>query len=246
MMDQQFADINGIEYSLEQLFGTSDAPKIPESKVSNDDDVEVPEGELNTLRQYGESHDASLPPSGPDADLAHDASVTSGVRPPLTRSSSSSSDFLRKSPNKVFFAIVYLASGDYHRFHSPTAWVVEKRRHFVGELFSVSPYMAKRLENHELLEFRRLAAHLYKVRHLPPQTSLKTNTVKIVEKHEVGGVDFIIQEGQALQGCDHHCCLLRVDGSCRGAPYILCRHRQQGVLRGDAVRVLRPPEPGCC
>jgi len=49
--------------------------------------------------------------------------------------------------NSLFFTVIYLAPGDYHRFHSPTAWVVEKRRHFVGELFSVSPYMAKRLEN---------------------------------------------------------------------------------------------------
>jgi phosphatidylserine decarboxylase len=49
--------------------------------------------------------------------------------------------------HSLFFTVIYLAPGDYHRFHSPTAWVVEKRRHFVGELFSVSPWMAKRLEN---------------------------------------------------------------------------------------------------
>ena len=36
-------------------------------------------------------------------------------------------------------------AGDYHRFHSLTAWAVEKRRHFVGDLFSTSPQMAKRL-----------------------------------------------------------------------------------------------------
>ncbi|KAF8717577.1 hypothetical protein AX14_012145 [Amanita brunnescens Koide BX004] len=30
--------------------------------------------------------------------------------------------------------------------HALTAWVVEKPRHFIGELFSVSPWMAKRLE----------------------------------------------------------------------------------------------------
>ncbi|KAG9310426.1 phosphatidylserine decarboxylase-domain-containing protein [Chiua virens] len=50
--------------------------------------------------------------------------------------------------NKLYFTVIYLAPGDYHRFHSPTAWVVEKRRHFVGELFSVSPYMAKRLQTY--------------------------------------------------------------------------------------------------
>ncbi|KAG8983665.1 phosphatidylserine decarboxylase 1, partial [Tulasnella sp. 427] len=32
-------------------------------------------------------------------------------------------------------------------FHSPTAWVVERRRHSAGELFSVSPFLVKRLAN---------------------------------------------------------------------------------------------------
>jgi len=34
---------------------------------------------------------------------------------------------------------LYLAPGDYHCFHSPVDWVVETRRHFPGELLSVSP-----------------------------------------------------------------------------------------------------------
>ncbi|EPS41258.1 hypothetical protein H072_4854 [Dactylellina haptotyla CBS 200.50] len=42
---------------------------------------------------------------------------------------------------RLYFAVIYLAPGDYHRFHSPTEWVVETRRHFAGELFSVSPYL---------------------------------------------------------------------------------------------------------
>ncbi|KAK6332005.1 phosphatidylserine decarboxylase 1 [Orbilia javanica] len=42
---------------------------------------------------------------------------------------------------RLYFAVIYLAPGDYHRYHSPTEWVVETRRHFAGELFSVSPYL---------------------------------------------------------------------------------------------------------
>lgn len=51
------------------------------------------------------------------------------------------------SENKtaLYYVVVYLAPGDYHRFHSPTAWVVEKRRHFAGELYSVSPYLQRTL-----------------------------------------------------------------------------------------------------
>ncbi|KAK6524853.1 phosphatidylserine decarboxylase 1 [Arthrobotrys megalospora] len=46
-----------------------------------------------------------------------------------------------EGPKRLYFAVIYLAPGDYHRFHSPTEWVVETRRHFAGELFSVSPYL---------------------------------------------------------------------------------------------------------
>ncbi len=43
----------------------------------------------------------------------------------------------------LYYAVVYLAPGDYHRFHSPANWVVERRRHFAGELYSVSPYLQR-------------------------------------------------------------------------------------------------------
>ncbi|KAL5598993.1 uncharacterized protein BROUX77_006026 [Berkeleyomyces rouxiae] len=45
----------------------------------------------------------------------------------------------------LFYAVIYLAPGDYHRFHSPCNWVVERRRHFSGELYSVSPYLQRTL-----------------------------------------------------------------------------------------------------
>ncbi|XP_071848651.1 phosphatidylserine decarboxylase proenzyme, mitochondrial-like isoform X2 [Apostichopus japonicus] len=47
-----------------------------------------------------------------------------------------------KEGNKLFNCIIYLAPGDYHRFHSPTSWSAAHRRHFPGELFSVNPGIA--------------------------------------------------------------------------------------------------------
>lgn len=43
----------------------------------------------------------------------------------------------------LYQCIIYLAPGDYHRFHSPTEWTPQLRRHFTGELLSVSPKIAQ-------------------------------------------------------------------------------------------------------
>jgi phosphatidylserine decarboxylase len=49
----------------------------------------------------------------------------------------------KKEGTGLFHCIIYLAPGDYHRFHSPAQWKPELRRHFHGELLSVSPKVAK-------------------------------------------------------------------------------------------------------
>lgn len=43
----------------------------------------------------------------------------------------------------MYQCVIYLAPGDYHRFHSPTDWKPEIRRHFHGELLSVNPRIAQ-------------------------------------------------------------------------------------------------------
>ena len=39
--------------------------------------------------------------------------------------------------NKLYHCIIYLAPGDYHRFHSPADWTVFLRRYFPGELLDL-------------------------------------------------------------------------------------------------------------
>ncbi|KAF9490124.1 phosphatidylserine decarboxylase [Pleurotus eryngii] len=163
--DQEFADINGIEYTLDQLIGTSSpstssTPSSSSARRNSDyTGTQTPGSESDSEevrdphappKKFGKQVDASVVDLERDLKdtLAHDASVAleMGVKTALDRRRSMGGKPV-KPGNQLFFTVIYLAPGDYHRFHSPTAWVVEKRRHFVGELFSVSPYMAKRLEN---------------------------------------------------------------------------------------------------
>lgn len=74
--------------------------------------------------------------------------------------------------------------------------------------------LAKRLERHELLEFRRLAAHLYKVR-LYPQSHVVLLADLRLEKLALGRVNIAVKARQALQGCHDHSFSLSLDGGCR-------------------------------
>lgn len=55
---------------------------------------------------------------------------------------------------KFMFVVIYLAPGDYHHYHSPTDWLIKIRRHFPGQLYSVSPYFQKNFKNLFILNER--------------------------------------------------------------------------------------------
>ncbi|CAE6441199.1 hypothetical protein ACGC1H_003681 [Rhizoctonia solani] len=130
-----FANVNGIDYSLDQLLGRSaDTPRADENTDENATKEEV------HASQPREPQDASVGDQSDTIEVAAELGL-SGL-PSLRRTTSAV-----KPENELFFAVVYLAPGDYHRFHSPAAWVVERRRHFAGELFSVSPWIARRIAN---------------------------------------------------------------------------------------------------
>lgn len=113
--DEEFATVNGIPYSLPNLFS---GPQSQENTPAVDASTEAKHSSESEVR----------------ADLA----LGDGSNKFLFSSAS-------KIPKALYYIVVYLAPGDYHRFHSPASWVVEKRRHFAGELYSVSPYLQKSL-----------------------------------------------------------------------------------------------------
>ncbi|KAF6141613.1 hypothetical protein GIB67_001165 [Kingdonia uniflora] len=47
----------------------------------------------------------------------------------------------------VFYCVIYLTLGDYHRVHSPIDWHIFVRRHFSGRLFPVNERAARTIRN---------------------------------------------------------------------------------------------------
>jgi len=55
-------------------------------------------------------------------------------------------DRITKSDKRFYHIVIYLAPGDYHRFHSPAEITIHERRHFPGFMLSVSKFVANHVE----------------------------------------------------------------------------------------------------
>ncbi|KAG8528828.1 uncharacterized protein KY384_006517 [Bacidia gigantensis] len=113
--DEEFAKLNGISYTLPNLFS---GPESHENSTSIDA--------------------STNPKSSSEAEVRADLALGDG-------SSKSWFSPKQRTPTTLHYVVIYLAPGDYHRFHSPASWVVSIRRHFAGELYSVSPWLQKKL-----------------------------------------------------------------------------------------------------
>ncbi|KAI5788943.1 phosphatidylserine decarboxylase-domain-containing protein [Peziza echinospora] len=131
--DEEFAIVNGISYTLPSLLLAGDDDK----KHTATTEQEVREKISKPAEP--EPIDQSLPASEQPSTLE----VTS-VMSEVTKDAWYNPAAL-SNEKQMLFCVIYLAPGDYHRFHSPVDWVVERRRHFAGELYSVSPYLQRTL-----------------------------------------------------------------------------------------------------
>eukprot|EP00088_Acartia_fossae_P010141 TRINITY_DN15007_c0_g1_i1.p1 TRINITY_DN15007_c0_g1~~TRINITY_DN15007_c0_g1_i1.p1 ORF type:complete len:400 (+),score=19.70 TRINITY_DN15007_c0_g1_i1:122-1321(+) len=68
-----------------------------------------------------------------------------------------------EAPRVLHQCILYLAPGDYHGFHSPVDWTIQKRRHFPGELLSVHPRVAGAIS--KLFQLNERVAYIGKWKH---------------------------------------------------------------------------------
>lgn len=57
------------------------------------------------------------------------------------------SSLLKNPDNQLYQLSIYLAPGDYHRFHSPADWTIHHRKHFQGKLLSVNPKVSSWVPN---------------------------------------------------------------------------------------------------
>ena len=156
--------VKGMTYSLEALLGTEssggskseETPKPKESYIrAGDEDIIKADEEFATVN--GISY--TLPNLFSGAEVQEPATVTDmsttsrssserEVRADLALGDGSNRSWFSsapRTPTALYYIVFYLAPGDYHRFHSPASWVAEKRRHFAGELYSVSPYLQRKL-----------------------------------------------------------------------------------------------------
>lgn len=167
--------IKGMTYSLEALLGSSspslsgepehidadDSKVVRHQQSESDEAIRADEEFANvngisytttTNVQAGNNARKGEPQ---DKKVVYDASVKSKsssiaeVRADLALSPSQQPNWWPfgqpREPTALYYCVIYLAPGDYHRFHSPAPWIVEKRRHFAGELYSVSPYLQRTL-----------------------------------------------------------------------------------------------------
>ncbi|KAF2277185.1 phosphatidylserine decarboxylase [Westerdykella ornata] len=116
--DQEFAKVNGITYTLPNLFSGPWPKHGTPSEMPSDQSMPAAPSIESEVRADLEGSEAAGPWWAPTS---------------------------AKTPTGLYFCVIYLAPGDYHRFHSPVSWVVESRRHFAGELYSVSPYLQRTL-----------------------------------------------------------------------------------------------------
>ncbi|WFD23032.1 phosphatidylserine decarboxylase [Malassezia equina] len=171
--ERHFAQVNGIDYTLEELLGDKRRPfrlhaylqgwakgawrwmsltlRGKRSAYQHVPTHEVQPTEL--AREQANKEDAELSEQGdagiPTADSAETLSHYAQVA--MDMGSASLPGWNTPGPrtpgHRLYFCVIYLSPGDYHRFHSPAPWVVELRRHFRGELYSVAPSIAASLPN---------------------------------------------------------------------------------------------------
>jgi len=147
-LNGEIEQVKGMTYNVKQFLGTHSHPLMNKSVVefgSVDGEVDSESNSIvnalpeNKIEQVGDkSVESTLLPTDSHYKVLKDVYLNE---------KSKNLEDLKDQNKKLVFAVIYLAPGDYHHYHSPVDWVVKLRRHFPGELFSVAPYFQKNFPN---------------------------------------------------------------------------------------------------
>ncbi|XP_014775907.1 phosphatidylserine decarboxylase proenzyme, mitochondrial [Octopus bimaculoides] len=124
--------VKGVNFSVEGFIGPF-SWKFPISSLSSSS------SSLSSSSSQSSSPDSS--------SMSSSSSLSSSLREDINNSHNNVNAYIDQNQkilsqlihpdNVLYHCTIYLAPRDYHRFHSPTDWIVYFRRHFPGELLSV-------------------------------------------------------------------------------------------------------------
>ncbi|KAH3901463.1 related to Phosphatidylserine decarboxylase proenzyme 1, mitochondrial [Saccharomycodes ludwigii] len=148
----EIEQVKGLNYSLQEFLGTHSHPFM--NKLVVEYDSHDKDDEKIFSFKFEEEGDKSIS-SSKDNNLSKPSSPAKNLKvlkelisnDVFPGSPQFTEDISNKQQNKLMFAVIYLAPGDYHHYHSPVDWVIKLRRHFPGELFSVAPYFQHNFPN---------------------------------------------------------------------------------------------------
>lgn len=159
--------VKGLTYSIKEFLGTHSHPLLCKSESTLD-----LSGHEERHQEFARANKFKVSYSSPDLNATKDEEATDVIKfenegdktvdeyntPSISKTMklltevspnfpSYTSSMTGPEETNLYFAVIYLAPGDYHHFHSPINWVCRLRRHFPGDLFSVAPYFQRNFPN---------------------------------------------------------------------------------------------------
>lgn len=155
----EIEQVKGLTYSIKDFLGTHSHPSMSRSESSLDlQSDEEQDREFARQINFKLSDDEGNESEQPITIKKEGDKVVEESKPTISKSlkllselslmsTSYNMSCSEPSDTQLYFAVIYLAPGDYHHYHSPVDWVCKLRRHFPGDLFSVAPYFQRNFPN---------------------------------------------------------------------------------------------------
>ncbi|KAH9543275.1 hypothetical protein CY35_13G055700 [Sphagnum magellanicum] len=117
--------VKGFSYSVSALLGATPPP------------LALAFSESETSEQNGEKIKPDVPGKPGKRRWSSLWSTTKTLQPVISD----------RSAKGLFYCVLYLGPGDYHRIHSPSDWQIYHRRHFAGKLYPVNNRAVRTIKN---------------------------------------------------------------------------------------------------